>query len=269
MKKLLLSIWALLLLVGCTSTKQDDQNLLTTYQDNLEDYEIFEICFIGVRNNERSIQDLIDRISKQKGYEFIADFKDEDIYEGDLGLYNDNVYVIIPNDDVSVTVGRYSWYAGGITEIWHKTEDGKPFIYVESADSSNPVSMIEFVKNADAGQMMTGFNNAYRRLRTDFLMGVVDITPYDKFSTDEIPSIDEVIDDILYNQLKVGEAIEHGATLSTMGEQTWEGDYYVIKYLHTEEHNPLMCYGIHYDRLSGKAKIIGSYDFMDWTYIQQ
>ncbi|MBQ1321386.1 MAG: hypothetical protein IIY53_07085 [Solobacterium sp.] len=237
------------------------------YVAGMEGYEDLEVAFLGTVNSERSRADVVARAASELNLPLAAEIDEDHVIYGDLGEYEDNVYLIIPAADTDLRVGRYSWYAGEITEVWYEAEKSQPILYVESAESDAPAGMIEYVRHfADGttdGFIYTGFDLGDRVLRTAFHMGVVDITPYDFFSSDEIPFKEQSLFDALLQQAEVSQAVNSGGELMKMGEFCYDANMYLDYVLRKDDTDTHWAAGYLPD---GTVDVICSEDGQNWTH---
>ncbi|MBQ8995309.1 MAG: hypothetical protein IJ091_05800, partial [Oscillospiraceae bacterium] len=182
---------------GDTSTDNTDgtassKEMVKAYLDSMDDYEDLEIAFLGDMNSWRSLDDILERAENEFGFSFLSELGEEDIVYGEMDEYENGVYLIIPARNVDLSIGKYSWYADGMTEIWYKGEGSGPILFIEGVEDTMPPSIIEYVRYGNGfsadGFMLTGFNVTSSHLRTDYHMGIVDITPYDDLDPSEVPS---------------------------------------------------------------------------------
>ena len=235
----------------------------TQYQENMEPYEDMEIAFLGAVSMDRTLDDILQRpAANAELSELISVIPESRIFYGDRGEYTDYVYLIIPALNTDLKVGRYNWYAGEITEAWIEETDAKPLIYVESGDSIDPLGRIEYVRRLSDGNsegfMDTGLNASHGHLRTDYHMGIVDLSAYDKFDSSEVPFYSQYFFDTLQTYDEVRETLSSGGNLTLMEEMIYDGHAYAVYDLEKGEKRVL--YGITIDPISREHSVIASYD---------
>lgn len=285
MKKILLGMLGLLLVCGCgqskpeaTPTPQEEttptpvptaeptentEDLITNYTNSMEEYELLRYGFLGTMNSERSLEDVIERASTFDGLAFVKELKPEDCYYGEQGEEN-NVYLLVPKKDVFIQVGKYSWNAGEIVESYHDEQDGKPFLFIETAEYAKPISAVAIDTPTGIMNMFTGFNVGSNMLRTDFLMGVVDITPYEKFNSSEVPFYSQAIFDIMQSVPEIMDIEKNGGTVSVSNEEIfYEDEIYAHIYARDKDGNDVY-YGI--SPVTGS--VIKTIDHVDWEVIK-
>ena len=203
---------------------------LQAYIDEMEPYEIMRIAFLGGTGPDRTVDDILKRAAGLEGLSIVSEIPAERIIYGDQGQEQNNVYLIIPANKAGIRVGRYSFYAGEITEVWLDEKEAKPFIYVEDGDSVDPIGMICYMYNGvdDGSSMYTGLAAVPGRLRTDYRMGVVDITPYDAFDSTEIGFYAQSYFDKLCSFEEVQAQQNAGGKLDPMEEMIRDGHAYMV-----------------------------------------
>ena len=244
-------------------TAAEDNEALAQYQEKMEPYEDMEIAFLGAISMDRTLDDILQRAaSGSQLSELIAAIPDSRIFYGDRGEYTDYVYLIIPARNIDLKVGRYNWYAGEITELWIEETDAKPLIYVESGDSIDPVGRIEYVRRLSDGNtegfMDTGLSASNSHLRTDYHMGIVDLTDYDTFDSSERPFYSQYFFDTLQTYDEVRDALNSGGNLSLMEEMIYDSHAFAVYDL--EKGDKRVLYGITIDPLTREKFVIASYD---------
>ena len=288
MKKLMMILSASLILTGCagqtaepaaedkpseepvTETapepvqqNQEETEAFTQYQETMEPYEDMEIAFLGAISMDRTLDDILQRpVSSPELSALISDIPESRIFYGDRGEYTDYVYLIIPAKNTDLKVGRYNWYAGEITDAWIEETDARPLIYVEDGDSIDPVGRIEYVRRFSDGNtegfMDTGLNASHGHLRTDYHMGIVDLSAYDKFDSSEVPFYSQNFFDTLQTYDEVRETLNSGGNLTLMEEMIYDGHAYAVYDLDKGETRVL--YGITIDPETREHFVIASYD---------
>ena len=219
------------------------------YQAGMENYENMEIAFLGTVNQERSLQEVLDRAAEWKGFSFIPQIPEDRIVYGERGEFEDNVYLIIPAVNTDITVGEFNWYAGEIVEEWYHEENAKPLILVETAEDPDPHAQIRYTRHNANGTsedaIYTGFSCMSSHLRTDYHMGTVDITPYEQFTTAEVPFMQQFFFDTLNEFEEVQKQLQQGGELHAMEEMIWDSHAYGVFDMSVNQGNTLyaVCVG--------------------------
>ena len=232
-----------------------------------ENYDDLRVAFLGTVNSERPRAYVVMRAAEELGLAMAAEVDEDHVIYGDRGTYEDNVYLIIPAPNTDLRVGRFSWYADEITEVWYEEENSPAIIYVESAESDAPLGRIEYVRHFPDGDtdgfIYTGFDLGDRVLRTAFHMGVVDITPYDAFSSDEIPFKEQALFDALMQNEEVSQALNAGGELMKMGEMWYDANMYLHYVLRQGNIDTYWAVG---NLPDGTVDIIWSEDGKNWAH---
>ena len=244
----------------------------TAYRYGMDDYEDMRIAFLGCITHSRSLDDIIERAKKNPGFtDILNEITEDEIIYGDLGDFVSNVYLIIPAWDTDLTVGRYSWYANQIVETWYSRESSWPILYIERGEMIDIPGKIEYVRHFSDGEtdgwMYTNFNCTNGHLRTDYHMGIVDITPYEDFTTDEISNYNQSFFDSLSGVWEIKSGLDKGYSLSVMDEITYDGDPYALYVLTNTKGDTEGYYIIRYDFNTGAHKIYTSTDAVNWMQI--
>lgn len=303
MKKLLAILCAALILTACSGTTEtpevpdstdnggsgqnntvigDGQDTETSgpegkmdaYLDSMDSYEDLEIAFLGLVDEYRTLDEVLERAEKEFGFSWIGEISEDNYVAGELGEYGNNVYLIIPARNVDLSIGKYSWYANEMVEIYYQSEDCEPFIYVETAEKTDRLAIIEYVRHhgegANMGSMYTGFNLATSTLRTQYLMGIVDVTPYDKFAGGEVPFYLQSFMDSLSFVGEVQLAMQNNQQLSVMDEITYDGHSYALFVLLPPDGGGAgkeTYYAVRYDSDNAKMEMMVASDAMNWSRI--
>ena len=196
----------------------------------MEPYECMEIAFLGVTDDRVSVQDVIERAGTFPGFSFLRSIQEPVIIKGEQGKTTNNVYFILPAENTELAVGEYNWFAGEITNLWYDEPDSGPIFYVESGESVTPLGKIGWhrMDNDMKDEIYTGFSLSTSHLRTDYHMGTVDTTPYDQFSSGEVPFYDQALHDILMSRDQIRNEVEQGGRLSKMDELFYDGVMYAL-----------------------------------------
>ncbi|MBO7702993.1 MAG: hypothetical protein J6S26_01000 [Solobacterium sp.] len=291
MKQFFSILLSLLLLAGCTggsnADTQDLSHLPNTAggeetaapeesspdADNgadpradMEDYETVEIAFIGVCPMDGDVMEVVQNASSYEKLSYLKHMTESDIVRGQETMSESNVYYILPAENTDLTIGRYSWHADDITDVYYEQENSGPIIFVETADCVSPLSLIRLVRHLDNDSyddsIYTGFSLASSRLRTDYHMGVVDITPYDQFTSAEVPFYKQGFFDRLMEVAEIQQAVDKGAKLSVMDEMIYEGYAYAVYDLEGEDGSHRL-YGITSDP-AAEYGIISTVNYETW-----
>ena len=266
MKKLIVILVLLSVLCGCTNTNNEKTEaekqmpLTEEYLSKMEDYEVMEVCLLGATGEEKSLDEILKRAKDEWGYKLIDEIDEEHIIFGKQSVYN-YVYLLIPAKDTELSVGSFDPYSGNMKEIYHKAEDGLPFIYVEEWYGMDPRGIISIVTGQDSFSMKTGRNGASGQLRTDYLMGVVDITPYQELGGYEIGSFAQHYLELLRYAPMISDLIDQGYEEHFMDEMIYDGHMYMV-YSFTFEDTTVndLLYAVHYDLETNTVKYLFSSD---------
>ncbi len=247
-------------------------SMTTDYRYGMDDYEDMRIAFLGCITHSRSLDDIIARAKKDPRFtDILTEITEDEIIYGDLGDFVSNVYLIIPAWNTDLTVGRYSWYANEIVETWYSKESSWPILYIERGEMIDIPGKIEYTRHFSDGDtygwMYTNFNCTNGKLRTDYHMGIVDITPYENFTTEEISDYSQSFFDALCGVGEISLGMSKGYNLSVMEEVTYDGDPYALYVLTNPKGDLEGYYMIRYDFNTGQRKILTSTDAMNWMQV--
>ena len=252
MKKWMLLLVAVLLLCSCgkkeetpaqtdpasSVTPVEEKNKTEAYLEKMEDYEILRVAFLGVEEEGRTLYDVLIRASEELGYDFIPEIDEKHLVYGEVSEEANNVYLFIPNSHCTVTIGEYDEDSGEMEDIYFKEEDCEPVIYVEECEMMEYTGMVSCVRDNDPlGPLtyLTGLTSD-GRLRTDYIMGLVDVTDYSFFTNSEIPFLSQGLFDVLCYQVgEIRDRFENGKPqLSYMEDAYISGDVYAVYALQEE-----------------------------------
>ena len=239
------------------------------YRYGMDGYEDLRVAFLGCMSDGRDLDDILARAGKWPGFALLNEITENDIVYGLCNGFANNVYLIIPAFDTDLRVGKYSWFANEIVEEWYSADSSDPILFIETADGMDVLSRIEYVRHFQNGESSEGFMDAglnvmSGKLRTDYHMGIVDVTPYDKFSSDEIPFYQQFFFDSLQEVAEVSSTLEKGGSLTAMEEMVHEGNTYAVYDLSDAAGTSHTLYAIRIDSDSGHRKIIYSTNYKDW-----
>ena len=244
----------------------------TDYRYGMEGYEDMEIAFLGCMYDDVTLVDIIDRVLNDPNFSrfsFIREITEKDIVYGLCNGFANNVYLIIPAFDTDIRVGLYSWYANEIVEEYYSAKNSDPILFIEMADEMNVLSRVEYTRHLSDGDaegwMDLGFNTLSSELRTDYHMGIVDVTPYDYFTTGEIPFYQQAFFDCLSMNGDIQVGLNNGLSLNPMEEMVYDGDMYAVFDL--TDGNKHTLYGINMDFSTGQRKMIMTTDYENWTQV--
>lgn len=244
------------------ATERPDGDLTALEQYQAEVTADLQIGLLGVISEDNALDDILNRAASIPALAIGSQVPAERIVYGDRGKYSDNVYLLIPSKNTDVTVGRYNWYAGEITETWFQETAALPFIYIEDGDSVDPVGRIEYVRHFEDGDtegfMYTGLKAVPSHLRTDYHMGIEDITSYAEFSSSEVGSYAQSYFDTLCSYEEVQNGINQGNELSVMDEMMYDGHAYMVYSQETDSGNRL--YAITRESQTGTSDVLYSED---------
>ncbi len=254
----------LLILTACTKQGPEpeviqnrERPLTEAYVASMEDYEIMEILLLG-RFDANTL-----KTAAEWGYDFIDEIDDRIIYAGESSAGQSLAYLLIPRKGMTLTIGSYDPLSNKISEVYFQEDDALPVIYVENVASMTPPAMIALKQDDLTMRMLTGLNDQ-GHLRTAYLMGIVDDTPYEKLK--DIATYGEKLKDLLQNSAPIAsEDLRNNDYIATvMNEMIYQGKMYLIYSVEHFGGLPPYLYGIHYDEISGETDYIISYDHESW-----
>ena len=292
MKKLIPALSALLVLSACGSSSSNNSGSVAATitpdqpasssapaespsegsqvnpRDHMEEYECMEVAFLGLADEKVSVSDVIENAKTNfSGFSWLSAVSDKDIVYGERGEHSDNVYVILPAETTDLRIGKYNWYAGEITDVYYDQKNSGPVIFVESAEKVSPTAKIEFVRHYSGSDsndgIYTGFSVAHNRLRTAYHMGTVDTTPYEKFSSAEVPFYSQYLYDTLTSFEEVQAELDKGGHLSVMDELIYDSYAYALYDLEREDGSHA-GYAITPDQ-AAPTRVMSSADYTSWT----
>ena len=244
----------------------------TDYRYFMEGYEDMEIAFLGCMYDDITLDDIIDRALNDPNFSrfsFVREITDDDIVYGLCNGFANNVYLIIPTFDTDIRVGLYSWYANEIVEEYYSAKSSDPILFIEMADEMNILSRVEYKRHLSGGDsegwMNLGFNTLSSQLRTDYHMGIVDVTPYGYFNSGEVPFYQQSFFDTLSMVAEIQSGLNKGMSLNPMEEMIYDGDVYAVYDLDDGGNHTL--YGINLDFSTGQRKIIKTTDYENWSTV--
>ncbi|MBQ9328810.1 MAG: hypothetical protein IJ225_09795 [Solobacterium sp.] len=210
-----------------------------------DEYESLEVAYLGATSDTRSVNDIIERTASWEDFPDLTALSEEDIIYGSTDETYNNVYLLIPAKDTALTIGAYNWYAGELTTVYYEANLSSAVIYVEDSDSPTPRSIIRYARTYDGSliedEFFTGSSLIERSLRTDYHMGIVDITPYDNLDSSEFPFYGQAVLDLLTMDPVVQEVLVQGGTLAPMGEELIEGNMYGVYDLELPDGTHWLC----------------------------
>ncbi len=239
---------------------------------HMEPYECMEVAFLGTTSQSQTPLDVIENARVNfPGFSWLAAIESKDIISGELSDTLNNVYVILPAETTDLKIGKYSWHAGEITDVYYEAKNSGPVVFVENGEAVSPLSRIEFVRHvndsASDDGIYTGFSLASDKLRTDYHMGTVDTTPYDKFSSAEVPFYRQYFFDTLNSYDEIKNELDKGSKLAVMDEMFYEGIAYAIYDLEKPDVTHV-GYAITPDP-NAPYRVMYSPDFRDWSPLGQ
>lgn len=241
----------------------------------MDDYIDLEVALLGCTfGDNRTVLDILERAYQWEEFHFIGDIDEDRIFYGDLHDEFNFVYLIVPDRNVSLKLGRYSYGAGEITEVFHEETNAKPFVFVESSESISPLSRIDYqVKNPTKsydGFMYMGLSAYESKLRTAYHMGIVDTSIYDRLEPEEKPFYGQMFLEKLHFSVEAFREVLEGEVkgeIHYMDEFIFDGDWYSIYTITRNGKTDQTLYGIYYDVPTSKYKIIQTDDSENWRYI--
>ncbi len=297
MKRFLLIVLSLLLLCGCGGKPGDPVTpdkpvepattpepepepepvsgtpLTDAYVEALDDYVDFEIAFLGLIMEGQSLADVLER-AMNVDFGFLSELPESQLVYGDVGQYGNNVYLIIPNQNTDLCIGSYERKTDSMGEIYYKAEYSAPVIFIENADSTDPLSLISSMRYSVDGSkvisensMWSGFSYADNRLRTAFHMGIVDATNYELFDSSEVPFYGQYLFDVLcYEIPEISKQMQDGTyRASCMDEFYHDGHMYVMyEVSDTSTSQTVDYYAVRYDPETMGPSILTTQNMIDW-----
>lgn len=265
MKKIIQILMICLILFSCTDKKDplDRKPLTKQYIESMEDYEFMEVSLLGCLYENDKLEDILNRAKDKLNLSFIDEIDDDHIIYGDQSLRMNYVYLITPKNNVNITVGSYDASTNDISKVHYSSKNSLPFIYIESGEVSNPVGMIKYdieQEENSAYYMYTGLDIMNNRLRTQYRMGLVDMSDYLMFDQGELPFYSQFVFDVLQSMPEVAYEIAQGNYLSYMDEAMIEENMYSVFSL--ASNNKL--YAINYSSERNDFKYLISDDGTNW-----
>ena len=284
MRKIIIGLLNCLLLIGCNGssaqtepsptlegsfgieeTATPDANtqetsLIDEYISQIEDYELLRYAFLGTMEEEDGLKEVLDRASSFPGFEFLNELSENDAVYGEPSEYY-NVYLLIPKKGCNLQVGPYSWYADQMTEILYESNEGKPILYIETSDDTRYYGQIKIDNDMT---LFTGFNIATSKLRTDFKMGVVDVTPYEQFTSAEIPFFSQAIHDITTQVAEIQKIEQEGGSVTISGEEIiFDDELYALVYTRDKNDKDII-YGVS----PSSGSVVKTEDHREWIKVK-
>ena len=210
-----------------------DTNDNVSYE--MEDYEFVRIALLGQVHEYNSVDNVMSRPEQDPLLEPALSIPEERIIYGDMGDRENNIYLIIPNRDIELQVGKYDIASGEITEVLY--QGSEPILYVETAETTDPAGAIIASSGNDYVKIPTGLDVFDGVLRTAFQMGAIDITPYQILDGSEKPVYGMAYYDCLTMRDDIQEIIIAGGNLYPMQEASIQGHYYGVFVLEDKDGN--------------------------------
>ncbi|MBQ6493317.1 MAG: hypothetical protein IJI92_05585 [Erysipelotrichaceae bacterium] len=275
MKKVIMILLLLLCLCSCAAENTESSEspsvtpLTDSWREGMDDYEQLEIALIGGISPEFSLEDILKRAREELGLELISEIDEDHIVQGEKADL-EYVYLIIPAKDTDLAIGSLDPLHDCMDEIYYMEENSAPVIYIESTDGMTPRGLIECVRHrgndSDVTHMYTGRNYGTGALRTDYLMGVVDITRYQEFTSGEIGFLGQLVFDyICYDIPEISEKIQVGEySVHTMDEMMREGKMYLIYSITDADGNEQCLLAVNYESKTREFRLLQTYDMENW-----
>ena len=280
MKKILLLLCLLLCLTACTEKKEEPGTVVVpadpdpveegtpltdAYRAEMDEYEVLEIMVLGTIEDDDGLADVLNRAEKE-GYHLIKEIANDHIIHGKHSTVDgDLVYLLIPKEGLTLSLGSYDPLTNKASEVYFKEENALPVIYIESAAYMTPQGIIELDQDDLKMRMLTGINGQ-GELRTAFLMGIVDMTSYEKL---DLTAYGEILKKDLEENAPVAadDILNNEYMALAMDEMLYEGKMYLIYSMENYTGLPNYLYGIHYDSEKNETRYIISYDHESWTAV--
>ena len=177
------------------------------------------------------------------------------------------VYLLIPNRNSDLRIASYE-----DDEVICEEENCPPVLYIESNAIMDILSTISVVRHLENGVsenfFPTGLDVCSGQLRTDFHMGVVDISHYEDFDHTEIPFYDQFLFDRLYYDAPlVSDDLQSGSyDANPLWEIEQDGHRYLVYEIGgTQEGIKSYFYAIHYDSEQNEFRYLISTDQSQWN----
>ncbi len=247
---------------GTAEGRDAELPLCRKKQESMEQYEDMEVAFLGTTGPDRDVDAILKRAAAIDSLSFVSELQEDRVFYGDKGPGGYYVYLVVPGLNTDLKIGSWNWYAGEITDTAVEEKNALPVIYVESCESIDPLGKIEVVRHFPEGDaenwIYTGLGAESRTLRSDYHMGVVDISPYEIFDSSERPFYAQRFFDELLTYEEVSDAVKSGKELHRMEEMYRDGKMYSVYSIEFDAGTAL--YGVHYEPLSGEFEVISSYN---------
>lgn len=248
---------------------------IENYLDMMDDYEVVEIAFLGTVYREQSLDDVLTR-SANVDFGFIPSLpKSQVVYgEGAQEAEEQFVYLVIPSRHNDLSIGKYDMNTKAMSTIYYKAENSYPVIFIEKPNYFELESQINVLAYTDDEEAIKGESSVVTgfylgKLRTNDMMGTVDMTNYELIDPTEIPFIEQTLfDDLLQldayrDELTIGEY-----TPVLLGEEILKGhNYYIYQICETATSKEVACIAVSYDVNTAKTTYLWTEDYENWQEI--
>ena len=240
-----------------------DTNDNVSYE--MEDYEFVRIALLGQVHEYNSVENVMSRPAQDPMLEPALSIPEERIIYGDQGKRENNIYLIIPNKDIELQVGKYDIASGEITDVLYQGTE--PILYVETAEQTDPAGVIIASRGSDHLTIPTGLDVFDGVLRTAFQMGAVDITPYQILDGSEKPVYGMAYYDYLTMREDIQKIVAEGGSLYPMQEASLKGHYYGVFVLEDKD-GQRSLYAVREDLDTFKFHVLAADEYgTDWHEI--
>ena len=231
------------------------------YRDQMDGYEMMEVAYLGSAYEDRTVETVLGQYAST--YPFLADMPEEQYIYGLCNEFETAIYLFIPKANTQVSVGEYIGATGEMGTIWHKDDEGKPFLFFEHTDSLDPLSLVSCVDDSGEVFMCTGFDLHSSHLRTEYMMGLVDVTDYDAlYEQGAVPFYRQAFFDVLQQDVEdVYKVVQAGGEVRSLWEAPIDGHRYLVFEVNGEE---AKYYAIRLTHSSSEIPILASDDMMEW-----
>ena len=247
-----------------------DMPLTKAYIAAMDEYEDMEVILLGCEDGSRTIADLFERAKNEWGLTFLDEVDQDHLVYGEGSDNGNYVYLLVPADGNSVSISSLDKASGTSKDLWYNSDDGLPVVYVESAEGLTPRGIFAYDAAYGSRQESLSFYTGVDEgghLRTSYIMGLVDKTPYEKMNSAEIGFFSQFLYDILYTEApEASGALQRGDyKASFMDEMMHEGKMYTVYSMDPQKEGlPQYLYGIAYDTETNTLQYIETFDYTEW-----
>jgi len=232
--------------------------LTEKYIAGMDEYEELRMILLGCTSEDRTADDIISRAMNDWGLTFLSEIGGSHIVTGDTSDEN-FVYVFVPAGGTSLRISEYDPASDGPGGELYSSADGLPVIYIENSMGMDPRGLLEVERGGESCRIYTGLNVLFWQLRTSYVMGISDVTPYEEFTTAEVGDIRQMLYDTMWGTAPtVSEDMQKGYSANGMDEMMHDGHMYAIYSIDDTEGEFRYLYGVSYDQETGKFRFMES-----------